>query len=146
VQALSLAIGAIRSASDVVAVHRARIETKRLRYLLEPLRGARPVVDRLKALQDLLGELHDAHVLENVLRGVLEDRVAPRARPGVVALLRLVRERRDALAAELVSERRAGVLDALALRARALAMGAERPSAHPPRRRHIRRHARRTGA
>ncbi len=47
-------------------VHRARIAGKRLRYLLEPIvpwipRGEDLII-RLKALQDTLGALHDAHM------------------------------------------------------------------------------------
>ena len=47
--------------------HRARIAAKRLRYLLEPLarRGkrAKALVDHLRGLQDLLGEVRDTQVL-----------------------------------------------------------------------------------
>ena len=58
----------IRGPSDQEGVHQTRIEGKRLRYLLEPLRGHRhadagEAVKGLKRLQDLLGDLHDAHVL-----------------------------------------------------------------------------------
>ena len=57
----------IEDAGDEKEAHQARISAKRVRYLLEPLveeiPGAGPVVKRFKALQDLLGELHDAHVL-----------------------------------------------------------------------------------
>jgi CHAD domain-containing protein len=52
-------------------MHAARIAAKRVRYLLEPLEpslaGARPVVKRLKRLQDLFGALTDAHELDVVL-------------------------------------------------------------------------------
>ncbi len=48
--------------------HRARIAAKRLRYLLESLarrsKRARSLVTALKGLQDVLGELHDAQVLD----------------------------------------------------------------------------------
>ena len=46
--------------------HEARIAAKRARYLLEPVvklvPGAASIVDRLKELQDVLGDLHDAQV------------------------------------------------------------------------------------
>ena len=48
-------------------LHEARIAAKRLRYLLEAAREVDPLVpsalQALKALQDLLGEFHDAEVL-----------------------------------------------------------------------------------
>jgi len=131
--ALDERLGAIRGAADVEAVHQARIAAKRLRYLLEPLRGtpgldATEAVDRLKRAQDLLGELHDAHVLGRELALALEDasveqarRLAaaalgeaqggPRAalrhgpRAGLLALVRLARARRDARFEELEAER-----------------------------------------
>jgi CHAD domain-containing protein len=149
VAALRERMDEIRSAADEEAVHRARIEGKRLRYLLEPLRGCRgadasAVIGRLKRLQDVLGELHDAHVLSAELRRALLDAAAERARrlhaavygpgagavrealgssprPGLIAILRLVRERRDALHAELERDWRAGGVDALAAEAGAVA-------------------------
>ncbi len=149
--ALSERMDAIRDPSDPEPVHRARIETKRLRYLLEPLRGharadASDVSGHLKRLQDVLGDLHDAHVLASELRGALVDAAAHRARqlhaavyapgasdagardrlranpqPGLLALVRLVRERRDALHADVGREWRAGGMAALAAEVRAVA-------------------------
>jgi CHAD domain-containing protein len=62
----------IQDADDETEAHEARISAKRLRYLLEPLLdeipSAAPLVKRLKGLQDILGELHDAHVLETELQ------------------------------------------------------------------------------
>jgi len=119
---------AVRGADDEEDAHTARISAKRLRYLLEPLRRESPavqqLVDHLKALQDLLGDLHDAHVMENVLLRALErtarenakrlrtialegDTAAVRRQHrhdeqiGLVALAGRVRARRDALFAEL---------------------------------------------
>ncbi|MEO0322042.1 MAG: CHAD domain-containing protein [Myxococcota bacterium] len=70
------------------ALHDARIDVKRLRYLLEPVRpeaeGARALVSTLKGLQDLLGDLHDLHVLEDRLRAAPTD---PATRAGMAALL-----------------------------------------------------------
>jgi len=57
----------IRSAEDEKRCHRARICGKRLRYLMEPLRKRSAAWNRglrsLKTLQDILGELHDMHLL-----------------------------------------------------------------------------------
>jgi CHAD domain-containing protein len=144
-------LDAIRDAADEERVHEARIAGKRLRYLLEPLRGSRSAdaaqaIRHLKRLQDLLGDLHDAHVLAGELRDALVEAAGHRARqlhaasygeaatggairdalrasplPGLLALVRLVRERRDALHAALDREWRAGGLDELAAEARALA-------------------------
>lgn len=149
VSALVARVEAIRDAADVEGAHRARIEGKRLRYLLEPLRGYRradgsEAVSALKRLQDVLGELHDAHVLGGELGSFLVEVSAERARrvheavlspdasslreqlresprPGLLALVRLVRERRDALFSDLVREWRDGGLAALAEQVRALA-------------------------
>jgi len=153
--ALSERMDAIRDPSDQEGVHRARIEGKRLRYLLEPLRGYRradagEVIGHLKRLQDVLGDLHDAHVLAGELRDVLVDAAGERARqlhaavyahgasdaavrdrlrasprPGLLALVHLVRERRDALHADLEREWRAGGMEALAAEVRAVAAALE---------------------
>jgi CHAD domain-containing protein len=74
----------VEDVEDQEEAHEARISAKRLRYLIEPLAeeipGAGPVVKRFKALQDLLGELHDAHVLELELAAAIEVAAAERAR------------------------------------------------------------------
>ncbi|HTQ80527.1 MAG TPA: CHAD domain-containing protein [Thermoanaerobaculia bacterium] len=139
----------IETADDERQAHRARIRAKRLRYLLEPFRGEVPgeagreltkVVERLKELQDLLGELHDAHVLEGELRealgraaveqveklfdltlqGSADPRLTSalrrrRAEPGLLAVANQNRRRRDRLFAELSSGwlegRAAGLLE-----------------------------------
>ena len=66
----------VRHADDVAEAHRSRISAKRIRYLLEPFADERPesgpVVKRFKALQDLLGDLHDAHLLEEELAAAVE--------------------------------------------------------------------------
>jgi CHAD domain-containing protein/CYTH domain-containing protein len=153
-EALAGRMAAIEGAADQEGVHRARIEGKRLRYLLEPLRGYRPadaadVVAQLKKLQDLLGELHDAHVLAAELGLALAEVAAERARAlhaaalapaggrvrahlgasprtGLLALVRLVRARRDALFAEVEATwREGGRMDALAAEARAVATALE---------------------
>ena len=120
----------IDTPEDETEAHQARISAKRLRYLVEPfvdeLPAAAPVVKRLKGLQDLLGELHDAHVLEAALADAIDDAAAERARKlleisladvpdeialraerrrvresGLVALARLNRARRNRLYEEL---------------------------------------------
>jgi CHAD domain-containing protein len=120
----------IGGAGDAEEAHRARIAAKRLRYLLEPLAGEVPggkaAVKRLKELQELLGELHDAHVLEAELAAGVERAGAERAQAllelslaeqpdekrlraerrraresGLLALARLNRARRDRLYADL---------------------------------------------
>lgn len=154
---LSGRLAAVRDAADVEGAHRARIAAKRLRYLLEPLRGsaradASAVVGELKALQDVLGDLHDAHLLAAALGDALAEAAAARARrvhaaalatgdrdalraglrgsprPGLLALVRLVAARRDARYAGLVRAWREGAPEALAARVRTLA-GALAPGA-----------------
>lgn len=131
-------LSAVHTVEDETEAHKARISAKRLRYLLEPIAGEIPgglgtaVVKRLKGLQEVLGELHDAHVLETELRQAVEDAAAERARrlfdlslasdpdeaalrlerrrphePGLIAVARLNRERRD----RLFEEVRTGWLD-----------------------------------
>jgi CHAD domain-containing protein len=130
-------LGRIGDAGDVEAAHQARISAKRLRYLADPLahllqarHGQAPpgqLAHRLKGLQDLLGELHDAHVMEAGLGEAVGEAAAERARrlleltledgqadprrlqaerrrapePGLLALARLNRARRDRLFGEL---------------------------------------------
>lgn len=57
--------------------HRVRITCKRLRYLVEPVRAesevAASLVDRCKRLQDVLGTLNDANVLDDLLRVGLDE-------------------------------------------------------------------------
>ncbi len=126
-------LGRVTAAGDVERAHAARIGAKRLRYLADPLAQlveaahgqarAGELVHGLKGLQDLLGELHDAHVLESELAAALGDAAAERAQrlleltlaggevdqhrlrverrralePGLLALARLNRSRRDRL-------------------------------------------------
>lgn len=69
----------INSANDG---HEARIAAKRMRYLLEPVAkavpGAGTVVDRLKGLQDVLGDLHDAQVFGAEIEALAAEVVAAR--------------------------------------------------------------------
>lgn len=131
----------VSSPEDQEEAHEARIQAKRIRYLLEPVAGeipgAPPIVKRFKAVQDILGELHDAHVLETELAESLETAAAERARhllalslegtederviraagrraneSGLIALARLNRARRDRLFADLEENWLGGKADA----------------------------------
>ncbi len=79
--------------------HVARIRCKRLRYLLEPLRGAVPGAQRVvkicKELQDVLGDFNDAHVLEDLLAELPVDSADMSI--GVKEVRRLASERREHL-------------------------------------------------
>ena len=128
VGALLSVLAEVAGPDDAERAHRARIEGKRLRYLLEPLRGQVPgaeeAVQSMKELQDLLGDLHDVHVLAARMADAAAEAAAEGARavhhalhaggedharsvarrgirPGLAALDRRVRERRDALWAEI---------------------------------------------
>lgn len=83
VAALCARFSAIAAANDEAAVHKARIQVKRLRYLVEPLRNeldeARAAVRPLKKFQTVLGELHDRNVLEAALGTALDDAAAEKA-------------------------------------------------------------------
>ena len=131
VEVVRTRLAAVRGASDEQRIHRARIEAKRLRYLLETLHQSgqvdpRPALKHLKRLQDLLGELHDSHVLGPSSRmrwptslpserGGLSRTGRPDARwrerpcddsprPGLLAAERHLADRRDALYAALEHE------------------------------------------
>lgn len=152
-------LSAISGADDEENVHRARIQVKRLRYLVEPMRRespeARVLVQRLKELQVLLGELHDIHVLEDELGAAIEEAATETARrlhhlalagdeallereqarderPGLLALAALARARRDALFAEFARnwsrDRRALQRELVALRDAAAPSGDRRRS------------------
>lgn len=77
----------VHDSSDDTAIHQARLAGKRLRYALEPLAphvtGGPAIIQQLKQLQDLLGDVHDAHVW----RDVLGPRVPTEAWPMVEAKL-----------------------------------------------------------
>ncbi|HEX9729038.1 MAG TPA: CHAD domain-containing protein [Gemmatimonadales bacterium] len=118
----------VRQPDDVDQAHDARIMAKRLRYLLEPAAAAvtegKQAVKAVKRLQDLLGDLHDMHVMEELLADALTrvardktrqlhslalegrqadfDRARRRdERLGLLALAARARARRDALFAQL---------------------------------------------
>ncbi|WP_127478141.1 CHAD domain-containing protein [Sulfurivermis fontis] len=78
------ALALIDGPQDAGGAHAARIQVKRLRYLLAPLRhdgsACEHAVARLRLLQDLLGELHDRHVLAELLRDSAAEAAADHAR------------------------------------------------------------------
>ncbi len=81
--------------------HRVRIAGKRLRYLVEPVRAecevAVSLVDRCKRLQDVLGTLNDANVLDDLLRGWRDEvQESTAGEPGVLELCRLNAVRAEA--------------------------------------------------
>jgi CHAD domain-containing protein/CYTH domain-containing protein len=74
----------VSSLADQTEAHQARIQAKRLRYLLEPIVALLPdgeeLLARLKSLQDTLGELHDAHVFSQEIGSAIGDAAAEDAR------------------------------------------------------------------
>ena len=121
----------VENPEDEHEAHEARISAKRLRYLLEPfdLPEATGLVKRTKKLQEILGELHDAHVLETELAESLQIAASERVRrlleislseapddaliraerrrvreSGLLALARLNRARRNRLFGELEAD------------------------------------------
>lgn len=74
--ALARCLRRVSSIDDEAIAHEARIHGKRLRYLLEPFRDARPDVDAavktLKTLQELLGDLNDRAVRTSQIMAALE--------------------------------------------------------------------------
>ena len=79
--------------------HKVRIACKRLRYLVEPVRAecevAVSLVERCKRVQDMLGTLNDANVLDDLLKVYL-DGASPANESGVLALTRLNAARAEA--------------------------------------------------
>ena len=79
--------------------HKVRIACKRLRYLVEPVKAecevAVSLVERCKGVQDVLGALNDANVLDDLL-GVYLDAASPANESGVLELTRLNAARAEA--------------------------------------------------
>jgi CHAD domain-containing protein len=95
---LAQRLDTIRTVADQVAAHRARIAAKRVRYLVEPFAAALPeahsLVERLKEFQNVLGDMHDAHVaVEFIQRAMRAARRAQRRRPDPLPGLRLLERR-----------------------------------------------------
>lgn len=130
----------VHDAADEEEIHYARIAGKRLRYLLEPLAGqlagGKALVMELRALQDLMGEIHDCQVLgsellhaaelagaarlrrlvETSLQGAVEDAALQAAEamdetPGFLLLGRLLQDDRRERIARLAECVGAGDLD-----------------------------------
>ena len=74
------AFACVKSIGDRAEGHTARIEGKRLRYLLEPLGesidGIEGIVAQLSELQDLLGALHDAQLFGSQIASYLAEVLA----------------------------------------------------------------------
>ncbi len=72
---LNRRLGAIASMEDRSLIHSARIAAKRVRYLLEPfaieLPDGNAMLQRLRELQELIGNLTDLHVAAEELREAL---------------------------------------------------------------------------
>jgi CHAD domain-containing protein len=72
---LAESLKAVRTAENMAEAHQARIAAKRLRYLLEPLArraaGIKGLAAQLKGLQDLLGHVHDMHVMSEEIASSL---------------------------------------------------------------------------
>ena len=89
-------LGEVHSVEDAEAAHRARIDAKRLRYVLDPasgrIEGVDAVIDKLKQLQDDLGDLHDSHVFVAELDGITE-KARQDVRPGLLVLGERLRRR-----------------------------------------------------
>ena len=89
--ALADALAEVSSIVDDEKIHRARIRGKRLRYVLEPLTDvsdeAKELVQKLKQLQDALGEVHNAHFWSKELAKAMEDAAHEDAR-AIAALAR----------------------------------------------------------
>jgi len=115
----------IRSLADPQVAHRARIQTKRLRYLLEPWRDVLPsavaVVERLRRLQDALGELHDGQVLGERLAAAMDPGADPLSRPGLTHLSALLRVQQVERFSTLEREHLGAPIDTLVDEARAVA-------------------------
>jgi CHAD domain-containing protein/CYTH domain-containing protein len=96
------AVDRIQSPEDNAAVHAARIRGKYLRYLVEPLADDIPavndLVDRLKGLQDALGDLRDAQLLELRVRAsdVDDTETTDAVSPGEAELGALLRQEQAA--------------------------------------------------
>lgn len=119
---LTEALREIHKPGDAEAAHHARLAGKRLRYLLEPVAdaaaGAPGLIERLRGLQELLGEFDECEVMLDEIREAVETLGASRAREahdlqveghprprgkrgredsGLLALARRARARRDDL-------------------------------------------------
>lgn len=108
--ALTDELAKVKTIEDEAIAHAARIHGKRLRYLLEPFRNeleqAKDIVKRLKALQDLLGDLNDLHNLAATVGEGLEDNAVDQAR----RLREAATQGYDDIAGVLADDERPGLL------------------------------------
>lgn len=88
----------VRSVDDIDEAHQARIAGKRLRYLIDPIAphvaGGPELLNRLRNLQNILGDLHDAHVWLSVLRHVVADLALEEGRQMASAITEQERRRK----------------------------------------------------
>jgi CHAD domain-containing protein len=88
---IRLRLEAVQTPADYRDAHRARIDGKRLRYVLEPvadLVDADDALKRLKRMQDSLGALQDCHTLSEAIAAALPAATTARAK----RLAKLARE------------------------------------------------------
>jgi CHAD domain-containing protein/CYTH domain-containing protein len=95
-------LASVRDARDQRVVHDARIAGKRLRYVLEPFRAALPlvpsVIEKLRALQDDLGDMRDVDTLADEIARILDRPIDPDddvPELGLRALMLRLRKERD---------------------------------------------------
>lgn len=89
---------AVQGPEDATTIHSARIAAKQVRYQLDAVAavtpGAKPCVTRLKALQDVLGDHHDAHLWMGAVREAAAG--APRTVRGGLEAIAVRAEQRGA--------------------------------------------------
>lgn len=132
------ALDGVHSIRSQRPAHEARIAEKRLRYLLEPLRGDVPslalLVERLAVLQDVLGDMHDADVFGSDVRREIKRLSAKGhhedAFPGLRAIDRRLAERKRAAYQDLETNWLGANVQALAADIR-IAAAALRANAAP---------------
>lgn len=99
---LADAVARIHTPDDHDAVHATRIRGKQLRYLVEPIaeevEGVDALLHRLKGLQDALGDLRDAQLLELRVRAsdLADDGSSTALNPGEAELGALLRREQAA--------------------------------------------------
>jgi CHAD domain-containing protein len=112
--------------TDVTTLHTLRVALKEYRYMLEALQQLLSGFDgndlnRLKKLQDYLGELHDLEMLSSTLRDFVEDRYVGRPK-AILPMQKRIIDRHHRLLNELLDR----LDDILETWQRWSAMGAER--------------------
>lgn len=122
--ALEKSLARIRDWDDVRREHRARIAAKRLRYLIEPVAsladGGDAIVESLKSLQDLFGDLHDVQVFSSELARASR-KSTDEAEPGLADLSGKAEARGKALYEKIECDWLNGAADPFFERVRAFA-------------------------